>query len=79
MHIIRLCVLVRKVSARGHVDQECLSFSAWEAGWALWHRQKVHQLVAEFDRGTDQRRAVGRVETRGAGFLMNHLKLAPGA
>ena len=79
MHIIRLCVLVWEVGAGGHINQERLPFSTWEAGWAFRHRQKVHQLVTEFDRGTDQRRAVGRVETRSAGFLMNHLKFSPGA
>ena len=46
-------VLVWKVGAGGHVDQERLPFSAWEAGRALWHRQEVHQLVTEFDGGAD--------------------------
>ena len=79
MHIIRLCVLVWEVGAGGHVDQERLSFSAWCRRRPFRHRQEVHQLVTEFDRGADQRGTVGRVETRSASFLMHHLKFTPGA
>jgi len=79
MHIIRLWLQVREVGARADIDQDLGPLSARCRGRALGHRQEVHQLVTEFDRGPDQGGAMGRIKTRCNSLGVDRVQLALGA